>query len=63
MQNLKFKYWRDGRMWLGHLEDYPDYLTQAKTLSELKANLFDLYKDLAGGHIPCALKVSILEIA
>lgn len=33
-------------MWLGYLEEYPDYWTQAETESELKENLADIYKEL-----------------
>ncbi len=35
-------------MWLGCFEEYPDYLTQAESLSELEENLRDLYRDLRG---------------
>lgn len=39
-------------MWLGYLEDFPDYMTQGETLEELQENLMDLYSDLTGGAIP-----------
>jgi predicted RNase H-like HicB family nuclease len=45
METTKFVYWQDGDMWLGYLEEYPDYMTQGKTLDELKENLKDLFKD------------------
>ncbi|MCX6348907.1 MAG: type II toxin-antitoxin system HicB family antitoxin [Candidatus Aureabacteria bacterium] len=50
-------------MWLGYLEDYPDYMTQGETLEELQGNLKDLYEDLTGGHIPGVRHVSELQIA
>ena len=50
-------------MWLGHLEDYPDYITQGKTLKDLQAHLKDLFKDLTGGHIPGVRKVAELQLA
>jgi len=28
MDIAKYVYWQDGDMWLGHLEEYPDYMTQ-----------------------------------
>ena len=37
---------QDDNMWLGYLEEYPDYMTQGETLDELKENLKDLFKDL-----------------
>jgi len=53
MQTVKIVYWqeKDG-MWLGHLESYPDYITQGETLDELKENLKDILKELGSGSIP-----------
>ena len=39
-------------MWVGRLEEYPDYRTQGTTLIELKENLIDIYADLTSGDIP-----------
>ncbi len=39
-------------MWLGYLEQYPDYVTQGESLSDLEENLRDLYRDLGSGEIP-----------
>ncbi len=50
-------------MWVGYLEEYPDYMTQGETLNELKENLRDLYKDFTDGAIPCVRKVAELEVA
>jgi predicted RNase H-like HicB family nuclease len=63
METIKFIHWQDGNMWLGYLEEYPDYMTQGVTFEELKENLKDLYKDLTGGAIPCVRKVAELEVA
>jgi hypothetical protein len=63
METAKFIHWQDGNMWLGYLEDYPDYMTQGETFDELKENLRDLYKDLTSGVIPCVRKVDVLEVA
>ena len=63
MESIKFIHWQDENMWLGHLEEYPDYMTQGETLDELKENLKDLYKDLTSGTIPCVRKVAELEVA
>jgi len=27
---MKYIYWQDEGMWLGYLEEYPDYMTQGK---------------------------------
>ncbi len=63
MKTIRYIHWRDGRMWLGYLEDYPDYMTQGKSLRELQENLKDIYEELIGGHIPGVRKVAELRIA
>jgi hypothetical protein len=30
---IKYVYWQDEDMWLGYLEEYPDYWTQGRSLS------------------------------
>ena len=52
METKKFVYYQENDMWIGWLEEYPDYRTQGSTLDELKDNLKDIYMDVAGGEIP-----------
>ena len=49
MKNLAFTCWRDGKDWLGYLNDFPIYLTQGKSLADLLDHLHDLYRNLAYG--------------
>jgi hypothetical protein len=63
MEVTKYVYWQDEEMWLGYLEDYPDYWTQAESESELKENLLDLYKELTSGVIPNVRRVAELEVS
>ena len=63
MKRKKYVYWQDGNMWLGYLEEYPDYRTQGESLEELKENLKDIYNELTSGSIPCVRKVAELELA
>jgi predicted RNase H-like HicB family nuclease len=49
-------------MWLGYLEEYPDYMTQGESFEELKENLRDIYTELTRGAIPCVRKVADLEV-
>ncbi len=44
---LKYTYWQDGEMWLGYLEEYPDYMTQGENMKELLKNLKDIYQELS----------------
>jgi hypothetical protein len=62
MQNIRYVYWQNGDVWLGHLEEYPDYMTQGVSLEDLKEHLLDLYKDFTSGAIPGVRKVAELEI-
>jgi hypothetical protein len=50
-------------MWLGYLDEYPDYMTQGETLEELKENLIDIFNELNSGNIPSVRKVAELEVA
>jgi predicted RNase H-like HicB family nuclease len=63
MSIVKIVYWQDQGMWLGYLEDYPDYMTQGETLEELKDNLKDIYQDIVGDYIPAVRKVGELVLA
>lgn len=60
---MKYIYWQDEGMWLGYLEEYPDYMTQGESIEELEENLRDIFKELAGGHIPCVRKVAELQVS
>ena len=49
-------------MWLGYFEEFPDYLTQAESLTGLEENLRDLYRDMRGGEIPGLRSVAELAV-
>ncbi len=63
MTKVKIVYWQDEGMWLGYLQDYPDYLTQGETLDELMDNLKDIYQDIVDNKIYAVRKVGELVIA
>jgi hypothetical protein len=63
MTTLKFTCWQDGGYYLGFLNDYPDYETQALSKEELIANLRDLLVDLESGEVPYVRKVEELVVA
>ena len=52
METIKFIYYQENDNFVGWLEDFPDYRTQATTLKELKENLKDFYEDFSTGKIP-----------
>jgi predicted RNase H-like HicB family nuclease len=59
----KYVYWQDEEMWLGYLEEYPNYWTQAETENELKENLADIYRELTSEMIPNVRRVAELEVS
>ena len=60
---MKYIYWQDEGMWLGYLEEYPDYMTQGKSIEELEVHLKDIYQELTSGTIPCIRKVAELRVS
>jgi len=46
MNAIKYIYWQDENMWLGYLEEFPDYWTQGETMAELEENLRDVHQEL-----------------
>ncbi len=62
METKKYIYWEDDGMYIGYLEEYPDYMTQGSTLVELEDNLRDIYKELTSGSIPCIRKEAELKV-
>jgi predicted RNase H-like HicB family nuclease len=63
MNIIKYTYWQDGDMWIGHLSEFPDYMIQGESLDELKENLKEIYHELGSGNIPCVRRVDELEVA
>ncbi len=63
VKTLRYVYWQEENMWLGFLEEFPDYMTQGETLEELGENLKDIYTELTSGKIPRVRRVSELHIA
>ncbi len=62
MTTVRYVYWQDEEMWLGYIEEFPDYMTQGETLEELQENLKDLYSDLTSGQIPGVRRVAELPV-
>jgi predicted RNase H-like HicB family nuclease len=63
VRTLEYTYWRDGEFFLGHLNEYPEYDTQAFSKEELIENLKDLLSDLESGEVPFVRKVEKLVLA
>ncbi|MBN3923207.1 hypothetical protein [Nostoc sp. NMS4] len=63
MTKKKYIYWQDDDMWLGYLEEYPDYWTQGEAEEELRENLLDIYNELTSGTIQNIRRVAELEVS
>ncbi|MBF0230234.1 MAG: type II toxin-antitoxin system HicB family antitoxin [Desulfamplus sp.] len=63
MDKKKFIYWQDEEMFLGYLDEFPEYMTQGESLEELKENLKDIHHELTSGNIPSVRRVAELDIA
>jgi predicted RNase H-like HicB family nuclease len=63
MESKRFTYYQEEDMFVGWLEDYPDYRTQGESLDDLKENLKDLHHELTSGAIPCVRKIGEILVA
>ncbi len=61
---INITYWQEADgMWLGYMNDYPDYWTQGHTLDELKSMLISLRKDMVSEPMPGLRHQGVLEFA
>ena len=62
---MKFNivYKKEKEWFIGHIQEYPDYESQGKTVDELKENLIEIYHDINKGLVPDAEPFQLLEVA
>ena len=48
---------------IGHIQEYPDYESQGRSLNELKENLIEIYKDIDQNLVPDAEAFQLMEVA
>lgn len=63
MKRVSFTFWRDGKNYIGFLNDIPDYPTHETTKGELTKNLKALLVDVQSREVPCVHKVEELLVA
>jgi predicted RNase H-like HicB family nuclease len=63
MRRVRYVHWQEEEFHLGYLEDYPDYMTQGKSLEDLTEHLRDLHRDLTSGAVPYPRKVDELLLS
>ena len=59
MTTKKYVYWQEEEMWLGYIEEYPDYWTQGESPEDLLENLKDIFQELTSGSIPGVRRVAL----
>ena len=63
MKTIQFTFWQDGEFFLGYLNEFPEYETQALSKEELLENLRDLFADIKSGEVPYIRKVEEIAVA
>lgn len=52
MHNYTLIYWKEDKFWLDKLKEYPEIMTQGKTLEELEENIRDAYRLMVMDDVP-----------
>ncbi len=60
---LKMVYWKGEKFWVGKLLEYPDIMTQGKTLKELEENMKEAYILMTMEDVPEEHQVKELTLA
>jgi hypothetical protein len=60
---ISIVYKEEKEWFVGHIQEYPDYESQGKSLEELRDNLIEIYNDIRKGSVPDAKPFQILEVA
>jgi predicted RNase H-like HicB family nuclease len=60
---INIVYKKEKEWFIGHIQEYPDYESQGKTVDELKENLIEIYNDINKGLVPDAEPFQLLEVA
>ena len=51
-QKLTMIYWKADKFWLGRLREFPEIMTQGRTLKELEENMRDAYQMMVMDDVP-----------
>lgn len=60
---LNIVYKKEKEWFIGHIQEYPDYESQGKTVDELRENLIEIYNDINKGLVPDAEPFQLLKVA
>lgn len=60
---LRMVYWKGEKFWVGKLLEYPDIMTQGKTLKELEENMKEAYMLMTMEDVPEEHEVKELTLS
>ena len=60
---LRMVYWKGNKFWVGKLLEYPDIMTQGKTLKELEENMKEAYMLMTMDDVPPKHKIKELILS
>ena len=60
---IKYTYKQDGKFLIGHIDEYPEYPTQAFSIDELEANLQDIFGMINNGTLEVHNRHGVMELA
>jgi hypothetical protein len=60
---IKYTYKQDGKFLIGHIDEYPEYPTQAFNIDELEANLRDILEMINNGMLEVHNRHGVMELA
>jgi predicted RNase H-like HicB family nuclease len=60
---VRYTYKEDGKFLIGHIDEYPEYPTQAFSIEELELNLQDIYEMINNGTLEVHNRHGVIEMA
>jgi len=58
---IRYTYKQDGKFLIGHIDEYPEYPTQAFSIEELEENLQDIYGMIQDGTLDVYNSHGVIE--
>ncbi|HYL78040.1 MAG TPA: hypothetical protein VEU96_27750 [Bryobacteraceae bacterium] len=62
MKTARYVHWQNGGVWLGYLEEFPDYMTQVNPWKNSKRTSAIFTVTFTSGEIPGVRKVAELTV-
>ena len=63
MMEMQYSWWIEENFYLGYLDEYPQYPTQGKSLTDLENGLKEIYNWIEDGTLKIKEQKGLLKIA